>query len=62
MIRGVVFDMDGLMFNTERIGVDGWLRAGEVLGYEIPESLIIETLGVNFLDTRRIIEAGLPAS
>ena len=32
MIQGVIFDMDGLMFDTERIYQDAWLEAGRRLG------------------------------
>ena len=31
MLQGVLFDMDGLMFDTERIGRDGWHKAAEIL-------------------------------
>ena len=31
MIQGVLFDMDGLMFDTERIGYEGWKYAGQKL-------------------------------
>ena len=32
MIRGVLFDMDGLMFDTEALGLKGWKAAGRKIG------------------------------
>lgn len=40
MIRGVLFDMDGLMFDTERIGHRGWKYGAQVLGLELPDEVI----------------------
>ena len=31
-MKAVIFDMDGLMFNTERVFVDAWNYAGEKAG------------------------------
>ena len=45
MIRGVLFDMDGLMFDTERIGHRGWKYGAQVLGLELPDELDYDTLG-----------------
>ena len=39
MIRGVLFDMDGLMFDTERIGHRGWKYGAQVLGLELPDEV-----------------------
>ncbi len=50
-IRLVIFDMDGLMFDTERIAVDAWRSAGERLGFPISPGLVIETIGLNRKDT-----------
>ena len=40
MLQGVLFDMDGLMFDTERIGRDGWHKAAEILHIDLPEEII----------------------
>ena len=50
-VRLVIFDMDGLMFDTERIAVEAWRSAGERFGYPDPPALVIETIGLN----RRIL-------
>ena len=51
-IRGVVFDMDGLMFDSERIVKLSWDVAGEELGYGKRGDNIVNTLGFN-VDKRK---------
>lgn len=50
-IRGLVFDMDGLLFDSERIVQRSWEMAGDVLGYPHMGAQIYHTLGMN-LDGR----------
>lgn len=46
-IKGVVFDMDGLMFDSERIVKYSWDVAGERMGYGKLGDNIFHTLGFN---------------
>jgi len=34
-MKGVIFDMDGLMFDTETVADDAWVKAGKQLGVNI---------------------------
>ena len=46
-LEAVVFDMDGLMFDSERIVQLSWTKAGELLGYGPLGENIYHTLGFN---------------
>lgn len=54
MIRGVIFDMDGLMFDTERIYQDSWIEAGRRLGAPVTEDVVLRIRGRNIPDSRRL--------
>ncbi len=47
MIKAVVFDMDGLMFDTEKIGIRTWKTLSEELGYPKLDGLIYTCFGTN---------------
>lgn len=46
-MKAVIFDMDGLMFDTERVFVMAWDYAGEKLGIGKAGYMNIKTLGMN---------------
>ena len=50
-IRGVIFDQDGLLFDTERISVEAWNLAGDELGFHLEESFLCTIRGANAQDS-----------
>ena len=56
-ISAVIFDMDGLMLDTERIARRAWKQAAREWGYDIPDTIYMQVLGRTVADTRRIFTA-----
>jgi len=48
----IIFDMDGLMFDTERIAFISWRQAAINHGYIINEELFMNTVGSNLQRTK----------
>ena len=47
MKRSVIFDVDGTLLDTEKFYMEGWRRAGAIMGYPIPDEILMKTRGVN---------------
>ena len=54
MIKGVIFDMDGTMFDTERLSAISWKKAGEKLHLDIQDELIDKIQGRNPAAIRKV--------
>lgn len=55
-IQAVVFDMDGLMIDTERLAARGWKEAGEKMGFLIDEEKISQIRGRNLADVQQLFQ------
>ena len=55
LVSAVIFDMDGLMFDTESLNMRGWVEAGRRHGYEMTEEVIYGHIGANLAVTRRLM-------
>lgn len=46
----VIFDMDGLMFDTEKVFIKAWDYAGERIGIGKAGYMVHKTLGMSIID------------
>ncbi|MBR1672912.1 MAG: HAD family phosphatase [Fretibacterium sp.] len=55
ILDAVLFDMDGLMFDTETLNLSGWIEAGKKHGCNITEEDIRPQIGVAVPTARRLM-------
>lgn len=53
-IELIIFDMDGLMFDTERLSYQAWKEAADLYNYHIDQDLFEKTIGTNLTKTKEI--------
>lgn len=52
----VIFDMDGLMFDTEKLAVENWVKAGKTARIEITEQIVYESLGLDINGAEKLFK------
>ncbi|MDR1324910.1 MAG: HAD family phosphatase [Treponema sp.] len=50
----VIFDMDGLMLDTERPSLAHWIQVAQTFGWDISKEVVFRTIGVNAAGTRDV--------
>lgn len=60
-IKAIVFDMDGVLFDTERLYVDAFYEAADTLGLTDMDAAIHTVVGMSNADTRRWFAANMAA-
>jgi len=53
-MNAVIFDMDGLMFDTERVFYQAWDYAGEQMGLGKTGYMVLKTMGMNKIMTNQV--------
>jgi len=51
----VIFDMDGLMLDTERLTIPLWDEAGIKFGYRIPYDTVLKMVGISSQNARAVM-------
>lgn len=53
--RAVVFDMDGLMIDTERVALECWIESARVFGWEISRETCLSLVGLGQRESRQAL-------
>lgn len=59
-MKAIIFDMDGVIFDTERVGDQAWRQAAEEMGFAQIDDAISQCRGLNRADTKAFFEREYP--
>lgn len=60
-IQAIIFDMDGLMLDTERLAQRAWQQAAAEWSYELPDDVFLAAVGRTAADTGKIFRTAYGA-
>lgn len=58
-VEAVIFDLDGLVLDTESTYFAAWRQAAELMGYRLPESFCLSLSGLHYHDIEKCLFAFL---
>jgi beta-phosphoglucomutase-like phosphatase (HAD superfamily) len=62
MIKALIFDMDGLLLDTEKVSKFAWQKASEEYGFLLTDDIYFKCAGRSSLDVDQILTAQLSSS
>lgn len=60
MLKGAIFDQDGLLFDSEAIYTRSWIAAGKEMGFEVPREFCTAVSGSSGPSMERIVHEYFP--
>ena len=53
-IKGLLFDMDGVLFDTERVYLNTWIKVFHKYGYEMSKDVYISVMGTGRENVKKV--------